>query len=114
MGVRNVFQPCKCCTRVMCTFIAAQLDAAMCRRECQLYEGARPSLYACAEAEASTKFQRLREEETKLPLKRRPTACLLTAVHADWDAHCRSTQADAIWLDSCMAAIHLDQTSKSK
>ena len=58
--------------------------------------------------------QRLREEETKLPLKRRPTACLLTAVHADWDAHCRSTQADAIWLDSCMAAIHLDQTSKSK
>ncbi len=40
--------------------------------------------------------QRLREEETKLPLKRRPTACLLTAVHADWAAHCRSTQADAI------------------
>ena len=40
--------------------------------------------------------ERLREEETKLPLKRRPTACLLTAVHTDWDAHCRSTQADAI------------------
>ena len=50
--------------------------------------GTRPSLYACAEAEAPTKFERLREEETKLPLKRRPT---------DWDAHCRSRQPGAIY-----------------
>ena len=58
--------------------------------------GTRPSLYACAEAEAPTKFVRLCEEETKLPLKRRPTDCLLTTGHADWDAHCRSRQPGAI------------------
>ena len=59
-----------------------------CRATDSRHHGTRPTLYACAEAETPAKFERLREEETKLPLKRRPT---------DWDAHCRSRQPGAIY-----------------